>query len=107
MARPKGSGGEKVNKMALVRAAIPELGGDPSPQELHDHILATHGVDIPNNVLSNYKSVIKSKGAGGGTGRRGRRAGGGGIQVADLEAVRGLVDRLGADQVKQLVDVLK
>jgi hypothetical protein len=104
MARPKANGEKKPSQMAMVRAALQEVGGDPKPQELQEHIKAKFNREIPTNIISNYKSQIKRK--GGGNGRRGRRAGrGGGIQMGDLETVRTLVTRLGADQVRRLVAV--
>jgi hypothetical protein len=59
--------------------------------------------ELPNNVISNYKSVLKREGGKGGSGKRGRKAAG--LQFSDLEEVRGLVNRLGAEQVKKLVDM--
>src|SRR5262245_49705734 len=106
MARPKSTGGEKKpSVMGMVRTILQEMGGDGKPQEIHDKIKERFNTEVPNNIISNYKSQIRSKAGATGGGRRGRR-GSGGIPVADLEVVRGLVNRLGAAQVKQLVDVL-
>jgi hypothetical protein len=102
MARGKANGEKKPNMMGMVRAALEEVGGDPKPLELQAHIKSRFNTEIPTNIISNYKSQIKRKGGGGGRGRRGGR---GGIQMGDLETVRGLVNRLGADQVRRLVAV--
>lgn len=112
MARGKAdAGGEKSpSMMAMVRESLSDLGGNPSPQEIQDHIRSKYSREISTQIISNYKSVIRSKGgpakAGNGR-RRGRPPGsGGGLRVEHFEAIRMLVSQLGADQVKRLVDVV-
>jgi hypothetical protein len=104
MAKGKREG--KVTQKAMVQAALQEKGWDAGPQELQAVILEKFKVEMPANYISNYKSQLKGAagkgGASAGGGRRGRKAG---AQFSDLEAVRGLVTRLGADEVKELVDV--
>ena len=56
----------------------------------------------PVNYITTYTSQLKTQGGGAAGGRRGRKAG---MQFSDLETVRGLVHRLGAEQVKELVDM--
>jgi hypothetical protein len=85
----------------MVRAALEEI-GDAKPQEMQAHIKSKFGVELPPNIISNYKSQIKRKTGMGGPGR-GRRAG---LQVEDFETIRGLVRRLGSEQVKRLVEVV-
>jgi hypothetical protein len=112
MARAKAdaAGGEKKpSMMGMVRESLQEMGGNPTPQELQSHIKAKYNRDIPANIISNYKSQIRSKsGGGGGNGRRrGRPPGsGGGLRVEHFETIRTLVRQLGAEQVKRLVDVV-
>ena len=101
MARGKREG--KVTQKAMVEAAVQEKGWDAGPQELQAVIKEKFNTELPNNVISNYKSVLKRD--GGKTapvGKRGRKPG---PAFADFEAVRTLVNRLGADQVKKLVDM--
>ena len=102
MAKSKTDGGEKkMSQSAMVQAALDELGMDAKPQELHGVIKNRFNVDLAPQRISLLKSQIKKKrGLGGG------RGGKGGIRVEDLTTVRGLVNRLGAVQVKQLVDAL-
>lgn len=105
MAKGKGSG---VNKSALVREALEALGLDAKPMAIDAYIKEKHNVEVPRAIISSYKSSYKSK-SGAPASKRGpksKAAGGGGIQIEDLAAVRGLVSRLGAAQVKELVDVL-
>ena len=100
MARTKGEGDEKKpSQRSMVQAALQDLGGDPKPREMQSHIKTKFGVDLPPNIISNYKSQIKRKNGLG----RGRR---GGLQVEDFETIRSLVRRLGADQVKRLVEAV-
>ena len=101
------AGGVKMTQKDMVSAAIEELGEGAKPQPMQAFIKETFNVDLAANIISNYKSVLKRKGATTGTSagagaKRGRKAG---AQFADLEAVRGLVSRLGAAQVKELVEV--
>jgi hypothetical protein len=101
MARGKREG--KVSQKTMVETALNEKGWDAGPQELQPAIKEKFGVELPANVISNYKSVLKRGGGKAtGGGKRGRKPG---AQFSDLEAVRGLVTRLGAEQVKRLVDV--
>lgn len=111
MAKAKGGDGG-VSQMSLVRDALEALGYDAKPADIDAHIKENNsGREVPKAIISSYKSLLKNKkNKGGAKGKPGRKPGGGasagGIQVEDLAAVRGLVSRLGAEQVKQLVDVL-
>ena len=115
MARTKHDGG--VTMAEMVRTAVAELGGNPKPTAIQEFIKAKYDKVISKIIISNYKSNMKKKKKGGK--RRGRppgsvnkaaapvaSAGGKGIRFEDLAAVRGLVGRLGAAQLRQLVDVL-
>ena len=101
MAKGKREG--KVTQKAMVQAAIQEKGWDAGPQDLQTVIKEKFNTDLPNNVISNYKSILKREGGKvTPAGKRGRKPG---PAFADFEAVRGLVNKLGADQVKKLVDM--
>jgi len=101
MARGKSEAGQ-VTQKAMVQAAINSLGWDAKPQPMQEFIKKEFNKDLAANIISNYKSVLKREGGKSTGAKRGRK---GGAQFADLEAVRGLVSRLGAEQVKKLVDV--
>ncbi|QJW93834.1 hypothetical protein [Frigoriglobus tundricola] len=96
----------KVTQIEMVRAALEEFGPDAKPQPMQTFILEKFNTELAPNIISNYKSVLKRKGGGAvagiAGGRRGRKSG---AQFSDLETIRGLVTRLGAEQVKKLVDV--
>ncbi len=103
MARGKAKG--EPSQREMVRQALEELGPDAKPLAIQEHIKQKYNRELTTGLISNYKSTSKNK--GGGTGRRrGRPPGAGVVRLDDLEAVRGLVDRLGATQVKRLVDVV-
>jgi hypothetical protein len=112
MARSKGADG--TSKMEMVRSTLQELGNKTKPMAIQDHIKSKYGLEISKIIISNYKSTILRKGGK----KRGRPAGSKsaaaapmvlgakGIRLEDLTTVRGLVGRLGAAQLRQLVDVL-
>ncbi len=111
MAKSKGDSGEKsVSQVDMVKKALEELGADAKPLAIQESIKANFGKDLPTTIISNYKSVLKRKGGGAAVsvaaGRGRPTRGSGSIHLDDLEAVRGLVSKLGADQVRRLVDVL-
>ena len=114
MARPKADGGEaagaaEMSQADLVRAGLQELGPRAKPQAIHDFIKERFGREVTKGIISNYKSTMKKKGllpGRRGPGRPPRAAGGETVRIDDLEAVRGLVARIGADQVVRLVKVL-
>lgn len=108
MARAKADGEKKPSQKLMVKMALQDAGGDAKPIELQGIIKDKFNVELAPNIISNYKSVLKREANGDEADRprRGRRPASGGIQIEDFEAVRHLVRRLGADQVKRLVDVV-
>ena len=99
---PKGKREGKVTQKAMVQAALQEKGWDAGPTELQTAIKEKFNYDMPTNYISNYKSQLKSEGGKASGAKRGRKPG---PEFKDLEAVRGLVTKLGADQVKKLVEM--
>jgi hypothetical protein len=92
---------KKLSQRAMVQAAIDELGMEAKPQALQGVIKTQFNVELSPQRISLLKSQIKKK-----SGWPTLRGGKGGLQVEDLAVVRKLVARLGAAQVKQLIDVL-
>jgi hypothetical protein len=107
--KAKSETGEKPKSiMGLVRAAMAELGNDAKPLDLQAYIKTNYNEELHTQIISNYKFQIKKK-LGTSSGKRGPgrpAAAAGALRVEDFEAVRGLVSRLGADQVKRLIDVV-
>ena len=93
---------EKISQKKMVYLALQEKGWDAKNADLQGLIREKFNVDLPVNIISNYKSVIKRE-SGKTTGdRRGRKRN---PQFSDLETVAGLVNRFGVEKVKQLVDI--
>jgi hypothetical protein len=95
------AGEKKPSQMSMVRSAMEDIGADAKPLAMQAHIKSKFGTELPANIISNYKSQIKRKNGGSGAGGKGR------LQVEDFEAIRSLVKRLGADQVKRMVEVVR
>lgn len=104
VAKTKEGGEKKVSQKAMVQSALDKCGWEAKPHEMQGHIKETFGVELAPNIISNYKSQLKREGRLPGGGARARKAGS--LQVEDFQMIRSLVSRLGADQVKKLVDVV-
>jgi hypothetical protein len=116
MARQATSEG-RVTKMEAVRQAVAKLGPDAKPVEILAFIKETYGLEMSTEMAYNYKSTALKQARGGkkrgrkpgrkaaapANGRKGRRAG---ITFEDIQAVKALTDRIGADKVRQLAEVL-
>jgi len=98
-----------MSKMDAVRRALDELGRHAMPRDIQKHIRAKFGVQMEPAMISNYKSSLK-----GGKSALIRRSAGrpraaaptGSITVADIRAVKEVVNKIGADKVQQLAQVL-
>lgn len=116
MAKAK-MGDGSMNKRQMVQGAF-EAKGDISPGDLQAYISETYGADLPINIISSYKSQIKSKlGLGRKNKKRGRKAGSAGapkaassskmVNLDDFKAVSSLVQSMGADKVMEMVQIAK
>jgi hypothetical protein len=121
MARPKGTaGGEKINKRQAVREAMDLLGMDAGPGQIQDE-LRKKGIDMSTNMISSYKSQIRSKlGMKGRRRRKGRRAKAAAAEVAvtpprpatgdvslkDLRAFKEMAQRVGVPRMRDLFEIL-
>lgn len=95
---------KKITKAFMIRDAQGELGEGAAPLAIQAHIQSKFNKTIPTSTISNYKSVFKRKGSS----KNGRKRGSdGGLKIDDIEAVTGLVRRLGAAQVKRLVEAVE
>jgi hypothetical protein len=105
VAKSKEDGEKKVSQRAMVQAALNHCGSDAKPGEMKSYIMENFKADLAPNIISNYKSQIKREGQlPSGTG--GRKSKGGSLEFEDLKMIRKLIQRLGAEQVKELVDVV-
>jgi hypothetical protein len=111
MPRAKKSTGSKVE---FVKEALSTLGKDAMPLDIQKAVKEKHGIELPTSLISNYKHYIMGKKKG----KRGRKPGPKpavaaaaansktGISLDDIAAVKALADRLGAEKVRQLAQVL-
>jgi hypothetical protein len=107
--------GKPTSKMGMVRVTLEKLGGNAKPLAIQAHIKSEYNQEIPTAVISSYKNMIL-KAAGKVAGRRGRPAknaavsagtgAGAGNLITELATIQGLIARLGASQLHELIDVL-
>jgi len=92
-----------VSKMDMVRITLQE--GVTKPTEGVDFIKSRWGVEMPTTMFSAYKNNIQKKKVGGGSsGGRGRRQPSSAGEI--IRGVKGLVDRYGAEVVRDVVTAL-
>jgi hypothetical protein len=120
-AKPTANGAEKVSKMEAMRRAVQSLGKEASPKDLQGHIEKEYKLTMSYDMASTYKSSVlkelgKAKKPGGKPSKRPASSSGGqkpvaratvgGISLEDIRAVKDLADRIGAEKVQQLAQVL-
>jgi hypothetical protein len=118
-----------MTKMEAVRQALAELGKDAKPLQLRAFVKERFGIDMTADHVSTYKGQILRKQQGAGRALKAKaakppaapnaepgqaaptpqpkaRGTAAGIGLGDITAVKDLVERVGADTLKQLIDVL-
>jgi hypothetical protein len=105
--------GQDITKWEAVQRALSALGNDATPLQIKDFIKSHFRMNLETSLISNYKHSMLKKGAGkSSVGRKpqsqaaAQAGSSGGITVADIKAVKEVVDRLGADKVLDLAQVL-
>jgi len=113
MPRPKK---ETISKLDAMRQAVAMLGKDAPLADLLKTIKQDFGITLDRGLAYNYKSLVSSKPATGK--RKGRKPGRkpaavaangrstASITIEDIQAVKVLADRIGAEKVGQLAAVL-
>jgi hypothetical protein len=107
--------GARMTKMEAVRRALAKLGRDAKPLQLREFIRSEFGIEMSADHISTYKGVLLKK-AGGkskpgpnppqGAAPAARAVSPAGLTLDDIRAVKQLVDRLGADRLRELAEVL-
>ena len=126
--------GNGISKKEAVRLALEKLGRDAKPAQLRPYIKATFGLDMtPAHITTAKGELRRGKGGKGKAARRkkasapkppapaaapappaqpparaaaaGSRSAGG-IRLEDIQAVQGLLGRVGADTLRGLIDLL-
>jgi hypothetical protein len=98
-----------LTKREAVRRAIADLGPDAMPLQLQGHIRSKYGIEMSPDHISVEKRRTQLEAAKGKTAAAAKPApqeNGEAIGLADIEAVKDLVERVGADSLKKLIDVM-
>src|SRR5262245_34854582 len=111
----------EMTKNEAVRQALAALGPDAKPMQMQPFIKEQFGIEMSTDHISTAKGEIlrkqKAKKKPGPKPRAEQpaperpkkqpaRAAANGISLQDIEAVQGLVGRVGPDQLKGLIDLL-
>jgi hypothetical protein len=99
-----------MTKFEAVRRALAELGTDAMPLTIKVYLKKNFGVDMEPQNISNYKSTLKATERRVSNRRREAKgaadASTGGFSLEEIQAVKEVADRIGADKVRQLAQVL-
>ena len=110
-----------INKMEAVRQALAHFGSDATPSVMRPWIKQQFGIDMSTDHISTCKGEIRRQKAA----RKKQAAtkpapaqppakaapvpsgksGGGSISIADIQAVKDLVRRVGAGELRTLIDL--
>jgi hypothetical protein len=108
---PRNRDGE-INKMEGMRRAVDSLGYDRTPTEYQDFLKSEFNIDMDRSMISNYKSGLKTASRSAKIRKPGRPAvadvtpASDGITLDDIRAVKQVVEKVGADKVRKLAEVL-
>ena len=104
--------GKQLSKMECVRRVIKKMGIDVKPLEIQDRLKKKYQLDMSTSVISTYKNNVKKelKSKGGHPKKqKGRSTSPAGaiseITLQDIQAVKTLVDRIGAQKLRELAGV--
>jgi hypothetical protein len=103
--------------MEAVRQALEGLGYEASPAQIQQFVKEHFGQNIGANMISSYKSSLRSKaGLGGRRRKRGRPAKTetsaapatfhDGVPWKDIRAIKEIVGRIGVKGLRELVELL-
>ena len=109
-----------ISKMEAVRRILASEGKDTMPLDIQDHLKKQFNIKMDPTVISTYKSSILRKGTakkkmGRPKGRKtaqtaavhsSARTNGASISIEDIHAVKALAEKLGAEKLRQLAEVL-
>jgi len=103
--RPRNDAG--LSKIEAMRRTVAALGNDAMPKAIHDHVKKEFGIEMSPGMISNYKSTIKSEGS---KSRMIRQQAATnvwkGFSLEEIKAVKEVADKVGADKLRQLAQVL-
>lgn len=112
------SNGESISKMEAMRQVLDAHGVDIKPLEIQEHLKKQFGIDMDTKLISTYKTTITTK-------KKGKKvkkkmaasvdvpqaaaapiARTRGITIDDIHAVLKLANRIGAEKLRELAEVL-
>jgi hypothetical protein len=101
---------EGISKMEGVRRALTELGIEGSNKDIQTFLKSRFGIDMDLSMISTYKSNLKAAGRIG-VHRKPvdpamHTTASNGITLDDIRAVKEVIDKVGAEKVRQLAEVL-
>jgi hypothetical protein len=101
---------EGISKMEGVRRALSELGTEAANKDIQTFLKSQFGIDMDSAMISSYKSNLKAAGkipaAPQPSAQPPDAAGSDGITLDDIRAVKEVIDKVGAEKVRQLTEVL-
>ena len=110
---PRGIPKNKANgmsKMDGMRRALAELGGDAQNQDIHKFLKSQLSIDMDLKMISGYKTYLKAASKSAAVRKPAAPAAvpvvADGITLADVRAVKEVVNKIGADKVRSLAAVL-
>jgi hypothetical protein len=128
--------GNGMTKMDGVRKALAELGRDAPPLKIREYLKQRLGIEMTTDHISNYKSEIRKaaarrkhaghsnakqpsasktytssqataqKASASSTATTSNGRSSGGISLQDIQAAKELIGRVGAGQLRSLIDLL-
>jgi hypothetical protein len=110
-ARGQATSAAETNKMEAVRRALGRLGNEAKPKEIQSFLETNFGIEMETSLISNYKSTLSRKAASQSAliqkpAAAPQLAGPGVFSVEEIQAVKDVVEQLGADRVQQLAEIL-
>ena len=102
----KSSNDKGISKMEAVRRALDRLGADAKPLKMKPYIQKKFGINMNANMISSYKSSVNKKEASQSRlSRRPGRTAASDFTLEDIQAVKQLTERMGAETVRELADL--
>ena len=99
-----------MSKIEAVRRALAELGPDAMPLKIKDYIKKHFRIDMDPQNISNYKSTLKAAEKNAPVrqpeAKPAADTAGSGFSLEEIQAVKEVTDRIGAEKVRQLAEVL-
>jgi hypothetical protein len=99
-----------MSKMDCMRRALAELGGDAENQDIRKFLKSQLSLDMDLKMISGYKTYLKAANKSAAIRKPGIPAAApvvvDGITLDDIRAVKQVVNKIGADKVRNLAAAL-